>query len=243
MNDTLSRVPGEVLRVRGLQFRHDRRRPLLDEVALSLRAGERLGLAGANGCGKSTLLQLLMGLLPADAGEIELLGVRCRTEREFSLLRGRVGLLFQDSDDQLFCPTVEEDVAFGPLNQGHPTARVLEIVARTLERLQLKHLRERPIHHLSGGEKRLVALAGLLAMQPEVLLLDEPTTGLDERAQRHLAELLGTLPQAMLVVSHDAAFLQAVTTRRLVLRDGTVHDAAAAQVLPLAAARPGPRYS
>lgn len=243
MNDTLSRVPGEVLRIRGLQFRHDRRRPLLDEVTLSLHAGERLGLAGANGCGKSTLLQLLMGLLPADAGEIELLGVRCRTEREFSPLRGRVGLLFQDSDDQLFCPTVEEDVAFGPLNQGHPPARVLEIVARTLERLQLKHLRERPIHHLSGGEKRLVALAGLLAMQPEVLLLDEPTTGLDDRAQRHLAGLLGTLPQAMLVVSHDAAFLQAVTTRRLVLRDGTLHDAAAAQVLPLAGAGPGPRYS
>ncbi|UZG44623.1 energy-coupling factor ABC transporter ATP-binding protein [Caldimonas thermodepolymerans] len=216
-----------LLRVEALRFRHAPRRPLLEDVTLALHAGERLGLAGANGSGKSTLLQVLMGLLPAQDGTIELLGTRCRDERDFAPLRGRVGLLFQDSDDQLFCPTVEEDVAFGPLNQGLPAAQVREVVARTLARLGLERLRERPIPHLSGGEKRLVALAGLLAMEPEVLLLDEPTTGLDERAQEHLAALLQALPQAMLVVSHDAAFLQAVTHRRLALRDGRLQPAPA----------------
>lgn len=239
-------MTAEVLRVQDLRYRHEHGgRPLLDGVSFTLRTGERLGLAGANGSGKSTLLQLLMGLLPAEAGDITLLGVRCRRERDFVPLRGRVGLLFQDSDDQLFCPTVEEDVAFGPLNQGHPPARVGEIVTQTLQRLDLMHLRKRPVHRLSGGEKRLVALAGLLAMDPEVLLLDEPTTGLDEQAQQRLTALLLALPQAMLVVSHDAAFLDAVATRRLVLRDGRLQADAPAPVIPLPAMKGGAaaRYS
>jgi cobalt/nickel transport system ATP-binding protein len=211
-----------LLRLSGLCFRHALAQSLLEGVDLELCAGERIGIVGANGCGKSTLLQLLLGLLPAQGGTIEFFGRVQRKETDFREIRGRVGLLFQDADDQLFCPTVEEDVAFGPLNQGHRLDQARAIVAETLARLRLEHLRTRPTHHLSGGEKRLVGLAGLLAMRPEVLLLDEPSTGLDEAALARVIDILRELPQAMLVVSHDRGFLQQVTTSVKLLREGTL---------------------
>lgn len=213
-----------LLRLTGLCFRHEPAQVLLEGLDLQLCAGERVGIVGANGCGKSTLLQLLLGLLQAQGGTIEFFGRVQRKEADFREIRGRVGLLFQDADDQLFCPTVEEDVAFGPLNQGHRLDRSRELVAETLARLGIEHLRSRATHHLSSGEKRLVGLAGILAMQPEVLLLDEPSTGLDDTALARVIEILRDLPQAMLVVSHDRAFLQQVTTHVKVLRDGRLQD-------------------
>ncbi|MDY0056994.1 MAG: ABC transporter ATP-binding protein [Methyloversatilis sp.] len=211
-----------LIRARDLSFRHVPERPLLEGVSFDLHAGERVGLAGANGSGKSSLLQLLIGLLPPDGGALELCGQPCRDEADFRPLRGRVGLMFQDADDQLFCPTVQEDIAFGPLNQGLAHAAVRRIVGDMLARLHIVHLAERPVHQLSGGEKRLVALAGVLAMGPEVLLLDEPTTGLDAAAQEKVTEVLLTLPQAMLVVSHDRDFLAQLSTRVIALADGRV---------------------
>jgi len=225
-----------LIRARDLSFRHVPERPLLEGVSFDLHAGERVGLAGANGSGKSSLLQLLIGLLPPDGGALELCGQPCRDEADFRPLRGRVGLMFQDADDQLFCPTVQEDVAFGPLNQGMAHAAVRRIVGDVLAQLHIGHLAERPVHHLSGGEKRMVALAGVLAMQPEVLLLDEPTTGLDAEAQARVVEVLLALPQAMLLVSHDRDFLTRMSTRMLTLAAGRlVADGthAAARVLKL----------
>ena len=139
-----------------------------------------MALLGPNGCGKTTLLHLIVGLLRPSAGQIEAFGRQRMAEADFHEVRRRVGLLFQDADDQLFCPTVAEDVAFGPLNLGKSRDEVRRIVAGTLDSLGLAGYEHRVTYRLSGGEKRLVALATVLAMQPEVLLLDEPSGGLDD---------------------------------------------------------------
>ncbi|PWE29764.1 energy-coupling factor ABC transporter ATP-binding protein [Pararhodobacter marinus] len=194
--------------------------PILRGASLNLRAGERLSVTGPNGAGKSTLLKMIVGLLTPQAGRIEIFGQERRSEADFGPVRTRVGLVFQDADDQLFCPTVAEDIAFGPLNLGKTRDEALDIVDAVLARLQLSHLRDRITHHLSGGEKRLVTLATVLAMEPEILLLDEPTNALDTENWTRLVAIVNELPQAMLLVSHDPAFRQAVAPRSLHLTDG-----------------------
>jgi cobalt/nickel transport system ATP-binding protein len=193
---------------------------VLDGIDLSLFPGERLCLVGPNGAGKSTLLQILVGLLVPSAGTLTAFGRDRRIERDFHEVRQRAGLVFQDPDDQLFCPTVAEDVAFGPLNLGKSRREAANIVDATLARLELEHLRDRVTHKLSGGEKRLVTLAAVLAMDPDVLLLDEPTNALDERVYARLIDILTSLPQAMIIVSHDPHFRRAIGTRSVSLRDG-----------------------
>ncbi len=195
-------------------------RPVLRRCCFELRGGERVGLTGPNGSGKSTLLHLIVGLLKPDEGTIEAFGKPRHREADFREVRRRAGLLFQDSEDQLFCPTVAEDVAFGPLNLGRTRPEVKEVVAGSLEMLGLTGYEDRVTYQLSGGEKRLVALATVLAMEPDVLLLDEPTAGLDEAVQERLADLLAGLPQSMLIVSHDRAFLRQIATRTMHLHDG-----------------------
>jgi cobalt/nickel transport system ATP-binding protein len=199
--------------------------PVLESVSLILRAGERVALVGANGAGKSTLLQLMVGLYRPQAGRIVAFGRQRDDERAFREVRLRTGLLFQDPEDQLFCPTVQEDVAFGPLNQGCSREQALEIADATLATLGLGGLGRRITHKLSGGEKRLVSLASVLAMRPQVLLLDEPTNGLDEAAERRLLEHLEILPQAMLFISHDRRCVERLARRALLLRDGRLHEA------------------
>ena len=200
-------------------------RPVLTGVSLRLDAGERLGLAGANGTGKSTLLHAVVGLHPVESGTITVLGRPRRTEKDFHEVRRRVGLLFQDSDDQLFCPTVIEDVAFGPLNLGRQPEEARAVALHTLTELGCEEFAGRVTHRLSGGEKRLVALATILAMEPEILLLDEPTAGLDETARERLTIILERRSQAMIVVSHDDRFLQRLATRVVVLASGMAHAA------------------
>lgn len=203
-----------------VSFSYGPDRPVLQECTLRLEAGQRVGLIGPNGSGKTTLLSLIVGLVRPTAGRIEIFGKLRTREADFHEVRQRVGLLFQDADDQLFCPTVAEDVAFGPMNLGHPREEVRRIVARTLRRLGLEGYEDRVTHKLSGGEKRLVALATVLAMEPDVLLLDEPLTGLDDVATQRVLAILADLPQAMLIVSHDRALLQKLATRTLVLTGG-----------------------
>ena len=200
-------------------------RRVLDAVSLRLEAGERLALVGGNGAGKTTLLRTLVGLERPCEGRLVAFGAERRAERDFREVRVRAGFLFQDPDDQLFSPTVIEDVAFGPLNLGFDHAQAKARAEATLDRLGLSHLGSRPTHRLSGGEKRLVGLATVLVMEPEALLLDEPTNGLDETHLDRLVAILSGLDVAMLLVSHDRSFLERLATRAVLLRDGRLHPA------------------
>ncbi|QDL93946.1 ABC transporter ATP-binding protein (plasmid) [Paroceanicella profunda] len=195
-------------------------RPVLREVSMALGPGERLAITGGNGAGKSTLLRTLIGLERPRAGRVLAFGAERRDEAGFREVRRRVGLLFQDADDQLFSPTVLEDVAFGPLNLGLSRGAAEAVARQRLEAFGIGGLGARLTHRLSGGEKRLVALAAVLAMDPEVLLLDEPTNALDEAHAAQMAGLLDTLGCAMILVSHDASLVERLATRKLALRDG-----------------------
>lgn len=216
-------IKAPLIRVEGLNFAYAGQPALFQDLSFDLYPGEKVGLIGANGSGKTTLLYMLMGLVPLQQGTIVILDRERRKAADFADLPGRLGLLFQDSDDQLFCPTVAEDVAFGPFNQGKDARQVRQIVADTLAKVGLAGWESRITYHLSGGEKRLVALATVLAMEPEVLLLDEPTAGLDEAARERVQTILSQLPHAMLIVSHDRPFLTQLCHRLLELRQGQLH--------------------
>jgi cobalt/nickel transport system ATP-binding protein len=183
-------------------------RPVFQNFHYQLLAGAHIGLIGPNGSGKTTLLHLIMGLLRPQAGTIVIFGREVNKEKDFVAVRQKVGMLFQQADDQLFCPTVLEDVAFGPLNQGKTPAAARGIARETMARLGLHGFADRVTHKLSGGEKKLVALATVLAMQPQVLLLDEPTAGLDETTKHRLIHILQDLEITYLVVSHESDFLK-----------------------------------
>lgn len=206
--------------LKDIRFGYPGRPAVLDGIGLDLHPGERLCLTGFNGAGKSTLLHIMVGLLRPQSGEVIAFGSRRKAEADFVEVRRRAGLVFQDPDDQLFCPTVAEDVAFGPLNLGRSRTEALAIVDRVLDRLNLTAFRNRITHKLSGGEKRLVTLAAVLAMEPDVLLLDEPTNALDEPTTARLVEILLSLSQAMVIVSHDPHFREKVATRTVRLENG-----------------------
>jgi cobalt/nickel transport system ATP-binding protein len=195
-----------LLELSDIHFAYPGHDPVLSGASMRLKAGERLSIVGPNGAGKSTLLKIIMGLLPPTSGQLTAFGKPCRVEGDFHEVRRRVGLVFQDADDQLFCPTVAEDIAFGPLNLGKSKAEALEIVDRVLTQIGLMRLRDRVTHKLSGGEKRLISLAAVLAMEPEVLILDEPTNALDPENYTRLIDILQGLDQAILLVSHDPEF-------------------------------------
>jgi len=203
-----------------IHFGYVGRPPILDGANLSLQEGERLCITGHNGAGKSTMLRIMVGLLKPNKGSIKAFGQTCVKDQDFYSVRQRAGLVFQDADDQLFCPTVAEDIAFGPLNQGKTPEQAMQIVTDLLQEWELGYLQDRITHKLSGGEKRLVALASVLAMKPEVLLLDEPTNALDESNEARLVEILQNLPQAMVLVSHDPHFRRKIGNRTLRLLDG-----------------------
>lgn len=181
--------------------------PVFQDFAFQLLPGRHIGLIGPNGCGKTTLLHLIMGLLRPQAGKIVILGEEVSKEKDFVAVRQKVGLLFQNADDQLFCPTVLEDVAFGPLNQGKSPDEAVHIARETMARLGLEGFEERVTYKLSGGEKKLVSLATVLAMQPHLLLLDEPTAGLDEPTKHRLIHILRDLDIGYMIVSHEPDFL------------------------------------
>jgi len=197
---------------------------VLDQASLSLYAGEKVSLEGSNGAGKTTLFNLLVGLNKPKAGKIIAFGKERLVEADFIEVRSRAGFWFQDPDDQLFCPTVLEDVAFGPMNQGKTAEEAKTISLEVLDCLGMAGFEERVTHQLSGGEKRLITLASVLAMKPEVLLLDEPSNALDKDARIRLIEVLQSLSQAMIIISHEPSFLDALVTRRTRLEGGKVLD-------------------
>ncbi len=182
--------------------------PVFQDFNYQLLPGEHIGLVGPNGCGKTTLLHLIIGLLRPQAGSIKVLGQEVKKEKDFVDIRQKVGLLFQNADDQLFCPTVLEDVAFSPLNQGKSPDEARDIARETMERLGLHGFEDRVTYKLSGGEKKLVSLATILAMEPQLLLLDEPTAGLDEATKHRLVHILNDLDIAYMIVSHEDGFLE-----------------------------------
>jgi len=194
-------------------------------VQLSLKKGDRLALLGSNGTGKTSLLKLIVGLNKPSQGNIIAFGKERNSESDFFEVRQRVGLLFQDSDDQLFCPTVLEDVAFGPLNLGNTEEQARNIALSVLNDLGLSELADRVTYRLSGGQKRLVALATVLAMSPDVLLLDEPTNGLDDQSKERLLSLLTSLDQTMILVSHDQAVIERLANRAVMMNEGTLEEA------------------
>lgn len=208
----------------GLHFAYDPARPVLDGADFILGRGEKVALLGDNGSGKTTLLHIMVGLLAPQAGKIVAFGTERSKEADFFEVRARAGLLFQDPDDQLFCPTVGEDVAFGPLNLGKSRAEAQSLAAAALARVGMAGFEDRITHKLSGGQKRLITLAAVLAMEPEVLLLDEPSNALDKGARERLLSILEELPLAMVVISHDAALVERLAGRRVTLERGKLRE-------------------
>jgi len=211
---------GDVLSVRDLYFSYPDGHPALHGVSLNLCRGDKVALVGPNGAGKSTLMLHLNGIL-SGRGEIEIAGQRL-TRNNLPAVRAMVGLVFQTPDDQLFSPTVFEDVAFGPLHMGLPEAEVRARVDAALEAVRMSTYRDRLSHHLSVGEKKRIAIATVLSMKPSLLILDEPTAGLDPRARRTLIKLLRELPITMLVSTHDMALVKELFPRTIVMDEGKV---------------------
>jgi cobalt/nickel transport system ATP-binding protein len=220
---------------RGLRFAYPDGTPALDGVSFRVHAGESVAVVGANGAGKSTLLLALNGLVTPSAGEARI-GEVPVTPATRAQIHRTVGYVFQDADDQLFMATVREDVAFGPLNLGLAAAEVEARVQAALETVGAAHLAGRAPYRLSGGEKRAVAIAGVLAMQPSVLLLDEPSAGLDPASRRRLITLLNSFSHTKLVATHDLDLVLDTCSRVLVMRDGRIEaDGTAAAVFSDAA--------
>ncbi len=222
-----------------LSFAYPDGRYALHDVSLRIGMGEKVALVGPNGAGKSTLLLHLNGVLTSTDGKVRACGWEIRKEN-LRKVRAGVGMVFQNPDDQLFSPTAFDDVAFGLLYQGLPEAEVRARVAQALATVGIADYAERVPYHLSAGEKKRVALATVLAMDPEILVLDEPTGGLDPHGRRSFINLLRALPQTMLVATHDLPMVRELFPRTVVLDGGcVVADGATADILadaPLLAA-------
>jgi cobalt/nickel transport system ATP-binding protein len=195
--------------------------PALDSIDLDIQSGERVALVGPSGAGKSTLLLHLNGILHG-SGTVRILG-QSVADGDLKLIRKQVGLVFQDPNDQLFCPTVFEDIAFGPLNLAVPAQEIGKRVERALNDVMLDYsYANRSAHHLSHGERKRVALATVLAMEPAILALDEPTSNLDPGNRRHLIELISSLPATLILGTHDLEMVLALCTRTIVMDRGKI---------------------
>ena len=207
--------------IRDLFFSYPDGTEALKGISLQIEQGSAVALVGGNGAGKSTLLHHLNGFLKTTRGEIRI-GATPVSRKTAKTVRRSVGMVFQDSDDQLFMPTVAEDVAFGPLNAGWPLEQVEERVVTALKRVGMTHVRERPPYRLSSGEKRAVAIATVLAMEPDILVMDEPSSNLDPRARRRLIELLRSFVHTRIIATHDLELVVEVCSRVIVLDAGQI---------------------
>jgi cobalt/nickel transport system ATP-binding protein len=200
-----------IINLTDIFFSYNSSTNVLDGLNLRFSRNEKIGLMGPNGSGKTTLFHIIMGLLKPVSGKIEIFGKTTKEEKDFIDVRRKIGLLFQDADDQLFSPTVLEDVAFGPLNLGKSKDEAIDIARKTLDFLGLSGFEDRFTYKLSGGEKRLVSLATVLAMEPQILLLDEPTTGLDEKTKTKIKKALSELDLSYILISHEFDLLSEIT--------------------------------
>ncbi len=206
-----------IIAIEHLTFNYPDGKLALQDVCLEIHEGEKIALVGANGAGKSTLLLHLNGIFLGD-GKVYINGLEVK-EDNLGRIRAWVGLVFQNPDDQLFSPTVYDDVAYGPIYQGLDRQTVRERVAQALTAIHMQDYSDRNPYHLSNGEKKRIAIATVLSMQPEILVFDEPSAGLDARARREVIALLDELPQTLLLATHDLD-LAARLTRRTIILDG-----------------------
>jgi cobalt/nickel transport system ATP-binding protein len=208
-----------MLKVNGLTIAYPDGTLAVDGLSFEIKDGESVALIGANGAGKTSLLLGLVGVIKAKSGTVEAGGITLCKDH-LNEIRRNVGLVFQNPDDQLFMPDVWEDVAFGPHNFGMSDEEVVRRTDSTMEELGISHLKGRSSLKLSGGEKRTAAIATVLALEPEIMLFDEPTAFLDPRARRLLGKLLNTIPHSKLIATHNMDFAEAVCSRVLVMRSG-----------------------
>jgi len=212
----------EVLSVENLKVELEGRE-VLKGVNFSIEYGEKVFITGPNGAGKTTLLETVMGFIPF-TGRISYRGRPLESERDFEEVRGKIGYVFQNPDDQLFAPTVEEELAFAPLVKGLKREEVKRIVETTLREFEIEHLRGKPTYKLSGGEKRIVSVACVVTMDPEVILLDEPTTGLDRKRWNKLVEFFEETESSLIVVTHDTRLMERLGWKRFVMEDGELRS-------------------
>ena len=209
----------EIIRLEDIHFNYPEDIKVFEGLNFSLNQGDRIGIMGLNGSGKTTLFYLIMGLLKPQKGKVVIWGKERTGEEDFKEVRKRIGYLFQDPDDQLFSPTVEEDISFGPLNLRKNLQEVQEIVGSICNELGISALKNRTCHKLSWGQKRLVSLAGILAMKPEILIFDEPTASIDEEVIERIVSHLKSTNEMLLIASHDENFLKDLCTEIYLLKD------------------------
>lgn len=220
-----------MLDIQALTFSYHRGKNVLSDVNIKAGRSETIGLIGANGAGKSTLLKLLVGLLQGYAGSIFINGQELN-QKNLADIRKQVGYVFQDSDSQLFLSTVYEDVAFGPENYGYSRQETEERVMNALKRVHIENLKDRQVYRLSGGEKKLAAIATILSMEPSILLLDEPTAALDPRNRRNLIQILREMEGLKIIASHDLDMVWDTCERIILLSEGRiVKDGAAEEII------------
>ena len=204
--------------VKNLEFSFPLQKPVLKGVDIEVGSGEKVGIIGPNGSGKTTLFLLLAGMLAPDSGSMAILDSPVRT----GSFNSNLGFVFQNPDDQLFCPTVRDDLSFGLLNLGYSKDEADSMIDAYLTRLEMSDLAGRPPHNLSGGEKRMISIAGVIIMNPTVVLLDEPESSLDSRARRQLIEFIRNSSETLLIASHDLEFLLETCERTVVLDNGRI---------------------
>ena len=209
------------IEARNLHYFYPDGHEAIKDISFTIYHGESVGIIGANGSGKSTLLLLIMGILFPDKGEVKV-GDVAVTKKNLEMIRQRLGLVFQDSDDQLFMTTVYDDVAFGPRNYNLDENEVKTRVEEALEMVGISHLINRAPFKLSGGEKRAAAIASVLSMKPDVLIMDEPTSGLDPKSRRRLINILKSFSHTKIVTSHDLDMVMETCDRIIVMKEGEV---------------------
>ena len=217
-------MPEKSLEISGLAYAYPDGNQALFGVNLSINQGERVALLGPNGAGKTTLVLHLNGIIPTMQGQVRVAGelVDSKSAESIKSIRHKVGIVFQDPDDQLFMPTVGQDVAFGPYNAGLRGPELEKAVKEALELVGMSEFIDRPPHHLSFGQRRRVAVATVLAMKPEILVMDEPSSNLDPAARRELAEIITSLDVTLLMVTHDLPFAYEICQRAVILSAGVV---------------------